>query len=103
MLGKTLCLEAKHVGTHLMDQLKKTFAERTCHLCNVELGDEYHYLFSCKSFNQERTTYLKPYYRHKPSTYKMHELMNSRNVKILKNLSTFAEIIMKQANATNKQ
>ena len=74
--------------------------ERICHLCKAELGDEFHYLFICNSLNQERNIYIKPYYRNKPSTYKMHELMNSRNTTVLKNLSSFAEIIMKTTKIT---
>ena len=79
----------------------KPISERTCHLCKTDSGDEFHYLFNCKSFCQERNTYIKPYYRNNPNTYKMNELMNSKNATVLKNLSSFAEKIMKTLKTTN--
>ena len=35
--------------------------ERICRLCNNGIGDEYHYILSCKSFNDKRKQYVKPY------------------------------------------
>jgi hypothetical protein len=29
--------------------------DRICHLCNTDIGDEYHYLFVCNSFIKERS------------------------------------------------
>ena len=48
-----------------------------CLLCPQDVvGDEFHYLFSCSYFGDERNLLLKPYYRVNPSTLKMEELFN---------------------------
>jgi hypothetical protein len=57
---------------------------RVCNLCNNDnnnnyIGDEFHYLFQCKSFEDERKLYLKPYYYRRPNTYKMEKLLNHIN------------------------
>ena len=50
---------------------------RTCDKCNSnELGDEFHYIFTCNFFCDERRKRLKKYYRVNPSTLKMHSLFN---------------------------
>lgn len=75
--------------------------ERRCHLCQMDIGDEYHYLFKCNSFTEERNAHIKPYFRNNPNTYKMSELMNNGNASTLKNLTNLAEKIMKRLKNTN--
>lgn len=70
-------------------------SERKCHLCRMDVGDEFHYLFNCNYFCEERNLHIKRYYRHNPNTLKMTELMNSENAIVLKQMTKFAEKIMK--------
>ena len=73
----------------------KPINERICHLCKTDTGDEFHYLFNCNFFNEDRNKHIKSYYNKYPNTYKMNELMNSENALILKHLTMFTWIIMK--------
>ena len=69
--------------------------QRLCSFCN-ELGDEFHYLMTCKHFELERKYYLKRYYYIRPNIVKFGQLMNMRKVVDLKNLCRFINIIIKQ-------
>ena len=75
-------------------------SERICHLCKSEIGDEFHYIFKCTSFNDERNSYIKPYFRNHPNTYKMYELLNSIYTLVLKQLTFFTEKLMKTLKAS---
>ena len=66
-------------------------SERKCHLCHMDVGDEFHYLFNCNYFSEERNLHIKSYYRRGPNTLKMTELMNSSNTSVLKQLTHFTE------------
>ena len=51
--------------------------EKYCHLCKEDLlGDEFHYLFECKSLNSERPTYLDSYFFKQPNCIKFNQLFN---------------------------
>lgn len=68
---------------------------RKCNLClSNDVGDEFHYLFSCSYFKKDRSKYLKPYFYARPNTLKVSELFNSSNLETLRNLSKFCQIIM---------
>ena len=59
---------------------------RLCTLCEMnDIGDEYHYLFICNFFTDQRKHLLKSYYYVKPSILKFNELMNTRRISYLKN------------------
>ena len=63
-------------------------------MCNSEIiGDEFHYLFECSHFSNDRVCFIKPYFRNHPNTIKMHELLNSDDKKTLSNLAKFTKII----------
>ena len=65
-----------------------------CKLCNLsDLCDEYHVLFVCKFFVEERKRYLKKYFYHRPNALKLHALFNS-NMKQLSQLTKFIKIIL---------
>ena len=70
-------------------------SERKCHLCHMNVGGEFHYLFDCNYFCEERNLHIKHYYRRSPNTLKMTELMNNSNASVLKQLTYFTEKIMK--------
>ena len=62
--------------------------QRLCAICNY-LEDEYHLLFECSLYNNERVSFLKPYYLRRKSMFKAVELMQSSNAKVLKNLAVY--------------
>ena len=68
---------------------------RICTLCNsTDIGDEYHYIFSCPAYREERERLIKPYYITRPNTYKFHSLFNSSNRTELTRLSAFVRAVM---------
>ena len=91
----TLC--KLRLGNHKLPIVKGRFyntnrEERICNLCaSNSIGDEFHYLFECCYFSEERSKYLKKYFIKHPNTYKMFELFN--NKKYLIKLSTFINVI----------
>ena len=69
--------------------------ERFCTHCNEgKIGDEFHYLFQCSRFYDQRKKYLKQYYWKHPNTLKMDQLFNCENKTILSNLSKFCNYVM---------
>tara|TARA_B110000196_G_scaffold86649_1_gene75141 strand:- start:271 stop:3555 length:3285 start_codon:yes stop_codon:yes gene_type:complete len=65
-----------------------------CKLCKLsDLCDEYHVLFVCKFFVEQRKKYLKKYFYNRPNTLKMHALFNS-NPKQLSQLVKFIKLIL---------
>ena len=65
---------------------------RVRNLCQSrELGDEYHYLFECTEFNQDRVRLIPPIYRSSPSNVKYCALMCSNSVVELSKLCKFLE------------
>ena len=68
-----------------------------CKICDKkEIGDEFHYLFICPVFQEDRNRLLKEYYRKFPSIYKFIELMSTTNMKDLSKLAEFATIIIRK-------
>ncbi len=69
---------------------------RTCDLCNLnQIGDEFHYLFSCPHFTNEREIYLhSSYYTNTANEQNIKSLFQSNNYNVLKNLSKFTSAIM---------
>ena len=63
--------------------------ERICHLCNVGLGTEFHFLFECTSADVQRLRwkFIPIYYTRYANMYKMKVLLSLCNVKVLKKLS----------------
>ena len=68
--------------------------DRLCHLCDSgDIGDEYHYVMTCKALCLEREKYLPQYCHTHANTYKFNELFNSKNKVILEKLCKFIKII----------
>ena len=66
-----------------------------CTLCKMnDTGDEFHYLFKCPFFETDRKVLIKTYYTRRPNVLKMKQLFNSKNIRVLKKLSRFCQIIM---------
>ena len=58
----------KHVDTY----------HTKCKMCdNNEIGNEFHYLFLCPIFQEDRNRLLKEYYRKFPSMHKFMILMST--------------------------
>ena len=72
------------------------FDRRTCQECQSDLGDEFHYLFICPQFKDERKKYLRQYFYKKPNTYKFNELMNTPDHKQQKSLCYLILAIVKK-------
>lgn len=72
-----------------------TYSERKCEMCNTDIGDEFHFLFKCERFRDDRKKFLKPYFYKNPNVIKYNELMNVNNTKVLKDLCKFINKIMK--------
>jgi hypothetical protein len=69
--------------------------ERICTKCTLrEIGDEFHYLFVCPSFNEKRQQCLPKYYFTRPSAYKFFQLLSSTKKSLLRKLSHFVNIIL---------
>ena len=62
--------------------------ERKCSLCQV-LEDEYHFVLECNVYAELRYKYIPKHYWKRPSMYKFVELLNTTNMKILRNLSMY--------------
>ena len=72
---------------------------RLCNLCNNgEVGDEFHYLFSCPhgEISLLRTISIRKYFYTRPNTLKLHELMNAKTKKKLSKLAKFIGTIVSQ-------
>jgi hypothetical protein len=68
--------------------------DRLCTLCDTnEIGDEFHYLFICKFFENARKQFLHPYFYKRPSTYKLGQLLNNKRISTLKKLAKFINAI----------
>ena len=69
---------------------------RFCNLCNLQsLGDEFHYLFECPFFANDKNLFLKRYFIRRPNTFKMDQLFNSTHIKTILNLVKFCRKITK--------
>ena len=73
-----------------------TYATK-CTICDKnEIGDEFHYLFICPVFQEDRNRLLKKCYRKFTSMYKFILLMSTTNMKDLSKLAEFATIIIRK-------
>ena len=74
-------------------------ANRLCTLCNrQEIGDEFHYLFNCNHFINERRKYIpRNFYRY-PNVFNFKNLMCSTDKNTLIKIALFAKIIMLNVN-----
>ena len=74
-------------------------ADRKCTLCNTnDIGDDFHYLFTCPYFANEREEFLKTYYYRRPNIIKYKNLLTCNNKPTLIKLSKFMKIIMEKFN-----
>ena len=62
--------------------------EQKCTNCKV-LEDEYHFVIEYNRYTELREKYIPRYYWRRPSMFKFVELLNSTNMKLLRNLSIY--------------
>ena len=73
--------------------------DRKCQLCDKnDLGDEYHYLFICPFFKNERVIFIDRHFRTAPNILKYKELLQIKDNEKLIKLGKFMRIIMKAHN-----
>ena len=71
--------------------------ETKCKFCECPYCDEFHVLFCCEYFKEQRKRLIKNYYYKKPSAFKMISLFNS-NKKEICNLAKFCKYIISRFN-----
>ena len=65
-------------------------SDRVCTVCNSgEIEDEYHFILICPAYSDFRKNYIRKYFRVRPNMFKLLQLLNPSNVRILLNLSRF--------------
>ena len=70
---------------------------RFCHLCSRrELGDEYHYIFECTEFINERKLYFDFVHINRHNIIKYNNLMSSKSIYTLSKLCKFIRIVNKR-------
>ena len=68
-------------------------SERVCIKCTRSaIGDEFHYIFDCPFFEDQKNTYLPKYCQNNPSAPKFKSIMNDVNK--LRKLANFIKIIL---------
>ena len=68
-------------------------SERVCVKCSQsEIGDEFHYIFNCPFFADQRRTYLPKFCHIHPSAPKFKRIMNDKTK--LRSLANFIKIIL---------
>ena len=65
--------------------------KRLCKFFNDDIGDEFHYLFTCKStgINLLRCKYISPYVYNNPNVYKMKGMLSICHVQLLTDVCKF--------------
>ena len=73
--------------------------QRLCIFCHSDVEDEYHFIIKCSLYHEYRKLYIKKYYWHKPSMYKLLQLLSTENTTELSNLGKYllkAEMLRNQ-------
>ena len=85
-------------GSHnlpISDRRYDTIDERNkCPLCLSDIGDEYHYIMTCKAFEHIRPKYICNTYINRPNTLKFQKLFSCRDLTTLTKLCKFIKIIL---------
>ena len=67
---------------------------RKCHLCNLDIGDEYHYLLVCEKLENVRKQYIHSRYFRRPNSLKFSSLLNVCDPSALRKLCLFIKFII---------
>ena len=74
---------------HAMTALFEYRGSLACLCDKSEVEDEYHFVIICPSYINLRQMYIHPYYFRKPSVFKFTQLMQNKNMSILKKLGKY--------------
>ena len=77
------------VETGRWDRPPVPYAQRKCQICDIEIEDEFHFMFVCPLYNADRTKLLPRYYRINPSMQKFINLMNETNARLINRVAKF--------------
>ena len=62
---------------------------RKCHLCHLDIGDEFHYMLTCSYLNNLRRQYIDRKFFVRPNFIKFSSLLNAINLATLRKLCLF--------------
>ena len=65
-----------------------------CPICNLDVGDEFHYVMACPAFNHLREQFINQYFYRRPNAIKFRELTSTLNKSKLISLCKFLKIII---------
>ena len=60
------------------------------------MGDEFHFIFECDGLEKLRILVIPKYYRTRCSTFKMTQLLNTNDRKLLMKVAKFVHLGMKE-------
>ena len=69
---------------------------RISHLCNSDVGDEFHYIFKCTSLSAERNEYTTSYYTNRASAFSFFHLFSTTNKSLLCKLCKYLQIVIER-------
>ena len=85
-------------GSHslpISDRRYNAIDERNiCPLCNLDTGDEFHYILVCPAFENKRKLYIPSYFFNRPNVIKFRELFALKGKIRQRKLSEFVRIIL---------
>lgn len=67
---------------------------RKCHLCSLDIGDEFHYLLVCREFSNLRRQLIDARYIRRPNVLSFSSLLNVKSKGSLRKLSIFVKSIL---------
>ena len=70
--------------------------DRICHLCNSDVGDEFHYIFNCTSLSAERNEYIPSYYTNRASAFSFFHLFSTKKKSLLCKLYKYLQIVIER-------
>ena len=70
--------------------------DRICHLCNSDVGDEFHYIFNCTSLSAERNDYIPSYYTNRASAFSFFHLFSTKKISLLCKLCKYLQIVIER-------
>ena len=67
--------------------------DRICHLCNSDVGDEFHYIFSLSA---KRNEYIPNYYTNRASAFSFFHLYSTKKKSLLCKLCKYLQIVIER-------
>lgn len=69
---------------------------RLCTMCDRnEIEDEYHVTLICPKYRELRNRLIKPYFRRRPNTYKLVELLDTSHTRTLTDLARYILLVLR--------